>query len=243
MHDFGAFCYLDMQKTGSSFISTFLRRNSLLPVKKFKKHGRILKEKSVTEGKFFFISSREPLELYISLYSFGMRDKGALHKILLGSNPTVASFYDNTAAGFSNWLAYVLDPANAKILGQGFTLGEAKLYGLMTYRFLVLSFLNPAEVLRGIKSREELLEVYAAKKLHSAVVRNESLNKDMAELVEGPLHPYIRDADAAAVELRAGAKRVNESPREDIFAIGPELQAMLWEREWFYVDVLGYSAG
>ena len=41
MYDFGAFCYLDVQKTGSTFIERTLKEVSILPIALSSKHASV----------------------------------------------------------------------------------------------------------------------------------------------------------------------------------------------------------
>ena len=47
MDDFGKFVYLDVEKTGSTYISAFLEQHANLQRKKFKKHARVTDDVSV----------------------------------------------------------------------------------------------------------------------------------------------------------------------------------------------------
>lgn len=243
MHDFGKFCYLDVEKTGSSFVSEFLNTHSASKQVEHIKHGRVHKRESMADGKFFFISAREPLDQYKSLYFYGVNKRGALFSNLYRKNNPAVAFYDGTTEGFSRWLEFLLDPENAALVGRNYQPHEAKLYGLMTQRFLTLSFFRSSQALAGIDTREALTALYLKNKLQSAVIRSESLNSDLAGLVGGPLRPFIRRPEMAIGELRSTTKKVNTSARPDSSRdVVPDdgLLDRLHDREWFLFDVIGY---
>src|SRR5215469_2289548 len=112
MHEFETFVYLDVPKTGTSFIGSVLKRFS----------GEKLVRKTLHTGvstaydasKFHFISVRDPFQQYLSLYSFGCQQKGKLFKYL--SKRGLTGVYDSSLQGFSAWLAFVLEPQSAEFL-------------------------------------------------------------------------------------------------------------------------------
>ncbi len=242
MHDFGQFCYLDVPKTGSTFISRFLQKHSALEQVDFEKHGRLHRRRQIEPGKFFFISAREPLDQYKSLYFYGVNQKGALFS-LLTSEAGLLDCYDGTAEGFSTWLRFVMDPKNFPVFTTH-PAEDGRLFGPMTDRFLKLSFFRPARLLRSATSFDDLVDIYQKNKVHTEVVRNEFLNEDMARLVDGPLRAFIKDPDAAIAELRSTDEKTNPSTRADKkteFVLDQDLLEQLRERERFLFEVIGYG--
>ena len=242
MHDFGKFCYLDVPKTGSSFISKFLNKHSTLDQVGFHKHRRLRDDEHTEPGKFFFISVREPLDQYKSLYFYGVNGGGALFSYL-DKEDDLGRFYDGTAKGFSNWLEFVIDPKNLPYFSSRRP-EDGRLFGPMTHRFLRLSFFQPSKLMKRATDFDSLVDLYQKNKVHRAVVKNESLNMDMADLVDGPLRPFIKNPDSAIAELRSTRKKINQSGRSDKgakFALDPGLLAHLRERERFLFEVIGYD--
>ena len=78
MHDFGKIVYLEMQKTGSTFVNSFLRECCLLEEISYKKHGVVRDD--YASDKFYFITIRHPYDLYSSLYRYGLDGQGAFTK-------------------------------------------------------------------------------------------------------------------------------------------------------------------
>ena len=74
MDDFGRIIYLDVEKTGSTFISKFLQENMACQRVRKVKHGRIGND--FKKDSFYFISVRNPLSQYLSLYRYGCGGKG-----------------------------------------------------------------------------------------------------------------------------------------------------------------------
>ena len=241
MHDFGAFAYLDVQKTGSTFVSGFLSRHCAAHEVAHRKHGAVTEPGA--DGTFYFISVRDPLSQYRSLYAHGVGGKGRL-RARLAEVGRAGDTYDGSRAGFARWLGFVLDPANHGLLAPRYLASEARLYGLQTHRVLQLSFLRPRRVVASFACRADVSAAYAARRLHQAVIRTETLNSDLARLVDGPLASFTADAAAAQAELARPPNKVNASAHSEgtlDLGIDPATAALIAEREWFFYDVLGYA--
>ena len=248
MLDFGKFCYLDVQKSGSTFVREFLTRHLALPLGDSEKHAPLgIKHPCPPEGKLFAISVREPLGTYLSLYHFGMGDAGSVREVLREqlSDGEIAALYDGTQQGFHRWLNFMLAPTASALFGRP---PELQPCGLLTWRFLRLALHCCEERLAGCRSAAAISAAWRQHRLHGPVLRNETLNSDLADLVQGQLRPWMKDVDAALAELRAGPARVNASAytgwqkREDAArtALPEALARKLAAQEWFFATELGY---
>ena len=108
--------YLDVQKTGSSFICSFLKNFSSEPKIRSEQHAGMPED--CDKSKFYFISVRDPLDQYLSLYSFGCQTDGQLYQRL--QKKGYDDFYDGTWSGFRSWLEFILEPEHAQLLGGGY---------------------------------------------------------------------------------------------------------------------------
>jgi len=239
MHDFGAVCYLDVPKTGSSFVSHFLNEHMREPAVEFGKHRRVQDPNAARDGKLYFISCREPLAQYMSLYRYGLSGKGAIRS-RLNDVAAASRSYQGRGEHFSDWLRFVLDPQNHTFFDKGYTARAARLVGFQTFRFLVLSFDRPRVAFRQMRTREDVVRVYSEKKLHTAIVRQEHLQEDLAALCRGPLGPHLKDRAAAIAALQQESARINAS-KEVPLVPDEDALALVAEREWFAYDVLGYQ--
>jgi hypothetical protein len=238
VYDYETFAYLDVQKTGSSFIAKLLQTFSKEALIASRRHGRIGQPQ---EGKFYFISCRNPLDQLLSLYFFGCAGSGHVRTAL--SKADRVDFYDGTAAGFDAFLRFVLDPAHAAVFGENYAeSGIAPIAGLMTFRFVALAIPRAVKRLSRCESRSDLIRIYRRWNIAEEIVRAERLNDTMRELVRGPLRNRIADPEAAVAWIDTAA-RVNASKRRDRengFVISPAAKRLVEEREWFLFDVLGY---
>ncbi|GGA24615.1 hypothetical protein GCM10011498_27040 [Amylibacter cionae] len=245
MLDYGSFCYLDVQKTGSSFIVDFLGRHASEEPVKFVKHRRVsFKRAKQDQATFYFITARDPLDQYKSLYYFGLTKTGSPIRRRLDAHFSGGdSLYADGPAGFPKWLEFMLDPQNAHFYEAPYADTHSGMFGYMTYRYLTLALPGKHKELNGFKDRDQVVRRYKNKGLPQAVIRNESLNADLADLIKSHLGPYLSDAVAAVNELITSDARVNASNRSEAKdVLSDDLLRAVQEREWFLFQQLGYPA-
>lgn len=231
MDDFGKFVYLDVEKTGSTYISSFLESYARLPRRKFDKHARVTSD--YDPKALYFISARHPFEQYKSLYQHGYGRKGLLQKRLRQSGK--GHLYSGEAAGFPRWLEFVLDEANAGYLGKHYQEVNCGLIGFQTFRFLRLSMLHPIRKMARVRSMNELREQYHRSKIHQHIIRNESLDDDLRNLIEVHLSKYFDQIDLVDKAAENVDRIKNASSKMDISedSVNPDLMALLYRKEEF----------
>lgn len=177
MHDFGKLVYLDLQKTGSTFTSSFLDQCCILQQRKYQQHEIITDD--YNPDAFYFISIRHPIKLYSSLFRYGKEKGGGLFKRIEASGAVDA---DKLYGDFNTFTEFVLNPKNAPLLDTAFLPAISEKYGFASYRFLRLSLQRPmlkiGEHLREKTSTREFKKDF----IHSLVIKNESLNEDLYDL-------------------------------------------------------------
>ena len=201
MHDFGKIVYLDFQKTGSSFVSQFLRAACIHPERRLQKHAWI--EDDFSRDASYFITVRHPLMLYSSLYRFGLDKRGGIHARIMKANR--ATVYSS----FESFTAFLLDPGNAAILHPYYGENAAREMGFMSFRFLLLNLQFPLAKIGECIARGDALSSLMGQSIISHVLKNENLNSELLRL-SMELLPQHFDA-AKAKEFLARAPRVNES--------------------------------
>jgi hypothetical protein len=238
MHEFETFVYLEMEKAASTFIANFLKKHAAERLLRARKHLGM--DADCDRSKFYFTSVRDPLDAYISLYSFGCLNRGGFRTVL--SRRGADAFYDGSLEGFSGWLYYVLDPANAAALGGGSGLAGA-IAGLQSCRFLRLVIPDAKHVLLACAREDDIRRVYAEQRLTDDIVRYEHLAEDFARLLRGKLAHAFGDAEAVVQAMESERPRNASSrvdARRDDFILAPELVARLREREWFLYETFLY---
>jgi len=242
MHDFGDIVYLDVQKTGSTFISAFLSEACKTPEQRCVKHGRI-KDDYRPEA-FYFISTRHPIRQYKSLYRYGVDQKGQLFGALRDAGQQ--GFYErNDSEGLNAFIRYVLNPDNAAMVGEGYE--KTCRYhdvGFFTHRHLMLSLPRASQLLhRGglsalnpFQAKPDLRKVYPGQRIFSFCIRQERLEDDLTKLYR-EIKPQAFDQDKAAAFL-AGEQRINTSSRSEkaVHELDAESLALIRRKEALLID-------
>jgi hypothetical protein len=230
MIEFDSLCYLQNQKTGCSMVEMFLRQRCSEGIVRYEKH---MAPKRRKPGKFYFISVREPLDTYLSLFNYGLDGKGELFARLVAAG--FGGLYSNGIEGFGAWADFVLDPKHASLMHpKGYPAVSSQL-GLVSFRYLRLAALHFEQHCCGLTSHAAIVDFFRAQQLVDAVIRYESLQHDLQALVEGPLRHAFADLSAALAWI-AASPRINESTRRDRNArpvLAETLRQRLVEREWF----------
>lgn len=203
MHGFKGFVYLDVEKTGSTYVSKFLKETSKEKMTSHVGHMPVKKYKSP----FYFISVRHPFQQYKSLYQYGCEGKGGLFLSL--KQHTKADFYDSTVNGFNRWFEFMLDTENAHLLTKKYAKVNADVIGLNSFRFLRLGLKKPMFNMSKINNYSDIEKVFQENKFYNAVIKNETLSDDLASLAENQLSDFL---DSAKVEEFLSAdKKINTS--------------------------------
>lgn len=233
MIDFGKIVYLDVQKTGSSSVKRFLRANLDLPERAHRLHAPA---EAYRPDSFYFTSVRNPLAMYASLFQYGLQGRGGLVSRFRAAG--LAGIYQPDTAGFERWLGYILAPENVGLFGAQRRNTLPEMIGLQSYRFLKLSFVNPAALLQSITTKAQLRTVYRQKKLHSLVLKTETLNQGLENLLNSEVGPFFTSRKQVICYLE-NAKRAKQSkPVAEFQAanISPDLKYELKQREWFLYE-------
>lgn len=243
MHEFETFVYLDMEKTGSTFISRMLNDFSKETPQMQAHHKPV--DADFDPKKFYFISVRDPLDSYLSLYSFGCQKQGKVYAHFRKRG--FGDMYDGTAEGFNAWLRLMLKANNVLPLGDRYhKVADGRLAGLLgfqSYRYLRLAIPDAENLLADCRSEDDIRAVFKANKLPKFTVRHETFVEDLCRLLSGPLAYAMEDVDAALEHVRT-AEPMNASERvdkgEEKFRVMKRLRTRLKEREWLMAEVFGY---
>jgi hypothetical protein len=227
VEDYGKLVYLDVQKTGSTFISAFLRECANLGLHHSEQHARVAEARP---GTIYAISVRHPLEQYVSLFRYGLDEKGAVFSRIKSIGREDLYHAD----GFDDWMRFILDAANAKVLGEGYADVAGLGMGFQTWRFLALSVVNPRDrfLNAGVES---LKDIYRQHNIASVILRNESLNADLREKLVS-VHPDWFDLEKAEAVLSKG-DRINASTTQIARAkLPPDINEVFFRKEAFLLD-------
>ena len=182
-----SFCYLQNHKTGCTFVETCLRKFCVQPLLGYKKHAAL----AGPPGKFCFTNVRDPLELYRSLYAYGLEGQGTV--FLRFNRFGHGDLYKQEPEGFANWLGFVLNARHAPLLSDYYVESVAELVGFMSWRFLRLACPGFEKAAPNLKNMDELIRFVKQNYVLNAVLRQENLREDLRYLVQGQLRPYFTD--------------------------------------------------
>lgn len=208
MDDFGRFCYLDVQKTGSTFVTAVLTAGCRLPLLKSEKHRAIREASGKANGPgvfrddtFYFNSIRNPKSYYVSLYNYGCDGRGGLFSRIAASGH--AGLYGGSERDFHRWLDFMLDENKAGLFDKEYESVCGSGIGLVTFRFLRLSMAEPQKYLAQAKSYPEIERIFGARNIAHSTMRNETLVADLRQIIFAQL-PEFFDLDAAESALNSG---------------------------------------
>lgn len=229
MHDFGNLVYLDLQKTGSTFVSHFLNRTCKLPLVREIKHARIDGWR-YNKRAFYFITIRHPVTQYSSLFRYGLDRRGGLYERLkkLGKG----DLYRGDRDSFNRWLRFLLDFSNAALLGEDYERAPvAYNLGFLSFRYLMLSLARPLRTLSKNPESVDVLRFAKDNTIVSHVILNESLNDGLLKLAT-VIKPEYFDQNAVR-KFFDGQARVNASTvnAKEIEGIDDDVRKLIREKE------------
>ncbi len=228
MHDFGKLVYMDLQKSGSTFVSRFLRETCILPELREWKHGRL--NGRPKKGVYYFVTVRHPVAQYSSLFRYGLDGRGGLYERLqkLGKG----KLYSGDEGAFNQWLRFVMDYRNAAYLGEGFEkVPESFDLGFLSFRYLMMCLAKPERTLLLKPEVMELSEFVRENSIIDHIIYNEVLNEGLIEL-STRIRPEFFDQEKVEKFFRE-EKRVNESATgaEQLGALDEQVRALLKRKE------------
>lgn len=217
MLNYETFCYLQNQKTACTFVETFLRTFANEKLIRFAKHRTPRRRR---KSKFYFVNVREPVDLYKSLFSYGLDKEGAIFTSLRRKH--LLSLYEKGNDGFEEWLLHILDPANSRQLSRSFEPHAKRGMGLATWRYLRLATFD-------FKADEPCMNY---------VIKYETLVSDMNDLITNHLGHALSDVPAALAWV-ANSKPINSSSRRDRgseLKLSAATRRLLLERDKYLYD-------
>jgi hypothetical protein len=238
MHDIGGrIIYVDMQKTGSTRASDFLNKCSVLRIRRFAKH-QVLTQDYVTPGAFYFTTVRNPFDLYVSCFRFGCDGPDAIRLWMEAKGlEGLERMYQPTNDAFNAWIEFILDPANARYIGDGFPLVSRHGIGIMSYRHLIYSIRHPSKVLlNDIHSSADFEKLYLDESVMDLVIRNEELDEELRKLATERL-PELFDEAFIDLYFERRKPRLNETRtgKAEDFTFSDATRALVREREDFLI--------
>jgi predicted amidophosphoribosyltransferase len=201
MHDFGKLAYLDVHKTGSSYVSDFLNTCCTLQQVRFSKHDWVRED--YRQDCFYFITIRNPIDMWSSLYRFGLDKKGDVYNRLYKIG--LSSKYES----FNSFVEFCLNEKNADLLGFDYNEEISKLIGFMSFRFLKLSLRYPMKQIRQCINNSLNLQALENNFITKLEIKNEMLDEGLINL-SMKLYPQYFNAEKVSKYIHSNSK-VNAS--------------------------------
>lgn len=223
MHDFGKIAYLDLHKSGSTYVSRFLRSCCTLEEVRFQKHDWVRDD--YNPGCFYFISIRNPVGLYSSLYRYGLERKGGVFHRLEHLN------LQNCYESFNSFTRLLLDEDAASSIDPEYTTEIAQQIGFMSFRFMMLSLQYPRHQIGNAVRDGQPIRSLEKNFITSLELKSEELADDLRTLAMD-IRPQYFDREKAARFLDENA-RINASsvPEESNDALTDDLRQIMSAKE------------
>jgi len=244
VQEFENVAYADLQKTGSSTIKAVLR--DILDEEFVDRSAHGGPREGYDRSKLAFISAREPLSLYISLFNFATMEKeGNLYGRLCRSGHE--SLYAPSLAAFERWLEFVLDPRNAAALKRSYVdCAPCETIGLLSFRLLYISVPNALKKMSRDKFKErDAIRALFGRRIWREHVRIEALGRDLFAFLarhadrlrfRAPLP--AEDAFMAALPAKNVSRKIEGLIPGNV---APALRQRVREREWLFYEAFGYD--
>lgn len=223
MHDFGKIAYLDMHKTGSSYVSRFLRACCALEEVRFRKHDCVRND--YNPECFYFTSIREPIGLYSSLYRYGLEEKGGVFHSLKHHN--LLSCYES----FNSFTSLLLDSDAAPCVAPGYTTEIAQQIGFMSFRFVTLSLQFPGPQITNAMKQGQEIRSLEKNFITSFEMKTENLTDDLKSLSLVIFPQYFNENKVGRFFDENEASNKSAIPHESIDALSNELKDKVAKKE------------
>lgn len=224
--------YLDMQKSGSSYVRQFLLACCSLPLKHYDQHGRIRAD--YDPRAYHFITIRHPFALYVSLFRYGLSGEGLLRFEL--TKRGYEDLYQPNAEAFEHWMAFMLDDENARALGESFKDVAGRGFGFQTFRFLALSFAEPIKKLQTVSDYSGVVALYEQSNILDKVIRNESLSEELRDLATRRAPQFFDQAKAESFLNKRERVNASSTQLSVDYTLSPALMQRFEEKERFLLD-------
>jgi|HubBroStandDraft_5_1064220.scaffolds.fasta_scaffold138784_2 hypothetical protein len=244
MQEFENVAYMDLQKTGSTTIKAVLR--NVLDESFVHRGAHSGPREGYDRSKLAFISAREPLSLYISLFNFATMEKeGNLYGRLCKTGHE--SLYAPSVAAFERWLEFVLDPRNAAALKRDYAnCAPCETIGLLSFRLLYISVPNALKKMKRDRFEEkDAIRALLGRRIWREHVRVETLGRDLfaffarhADRLRFRAPLPAEDAFVAALPTRNVSRKIEGLVPGNV---APTLRQRVREREWLFYEAFGYD--
>lgn len=247
MYKINGMVFLDLHKTGSSHIQKLMEKYIYQEDVFFKKHASV--KSRYEPSAIYFLSVRDPLEQYLSLFKYGLSENGNLYNSLkkIGKHDLYSK---KDAEGFFEWYSFISSYESVGLLGEGYSdYKEHHDYmGFFSYRLLKLAFRNIKNALRDVRCKEDIEKAISERSIVNFYVRNECLEDDFMKVLDACSSPCFIDRVKLKKPIGEIREEIHDQPKcnvsqvENLRLEGPELSEVknnIKKQEWIY-SLFGY---
>lgn len=256
MIEYEKFIYLDMYKTGSTYVVQML--NKLMegkPVRSFR-HAPLTKGRPFNwkQGKYAFATVRNPWDWYVSMWAYSIEQPNVLFfrdvRKVLGAEGATALFNpDNPKESFARWLKAINDPEFLKKVMTDHPYSKTPLnrfLGFYSFRFIRITTPHPGLFLRPLFIRNMDAAIAHQKRwaIYDRVFKSETLTEDFSQFVIENQERCGFKKNAQRVLNRHAAVPKNTSSRSlasyrDYYT--DELRDLVASRDRLIIDLFDYK--
>jgi hypothetical protein len=256
MIEYEKFIYLDMYKTGSTYVVGLL--NKLMPEKPVRslRHAPLTKGRPFNwkQGKYAFATVRNPWDWYVSMWAYSIQQPNVLFfrdvRSVLGEKGSKELFdAENPKESFGRWLRALSDPAFLKVVMKGHPYSRSSVstfLGFYSYRFIRVTTPHPSIFLRRwyIWNMDRAIAHQKRFAIYDRVFRSETLTEEFSEFVLANQERFGFKPNAKGILKRNAPTPKNTSNRtltsyRDYYT--DDLRDLVARRERLLIDLFGYE--
>lgn len=256
MIEYEKFIYLDMYKTGSTYVVSLL--NKLMPQKPVRsfRHAPLTKGRPLfwKQGKYAFATVRNPWDWYVSMWAYSIEQPNVLFfrdvRAALGEEKAKRLFdRSNPKESFGLWLKAINDPDFLRKTMTDHPYSRSSVNGFLgfySYRFIRVTTPHPAIFLHRWYMRNMDRAIAHQKRwaIYDRVFKSESLTEDFSAFVLQNRERCGFKENAAGILKRNAPTPKNTSSRSlnsyrDYYT--DELRDLVARRDRLLIELFDYK--
>ena len=256
MIEYEKFIYLDVYKTGSTYVVSLLDRlMASKPVRSFR-HAPLTRGRPFfwKQGKYAFATVRNPWDWYVSMWAYSIEQPNVLFfrdvRAVLGEEGSKALFDpEKPKESFALWLKSLSDPDFLRKVMRGHPYSRSSLnsfLGFYSYRFIRVTTPHPSLFLHRwyMWNMDRAIAHQKHAAIYDRVFKSETLTKDFSQFVLDNRDRLGFKPNAAQILERQAATPKNTSHRtlnsyRDYYT--DELRDLVASRDRLLIELFGYE--
>ncbi len=256
MIEYEKFIYLDVYKTGSTYVADLLKRLVKEEPVRSVRHAPLTRGRPFfwKQGKPAFATVRNPWDWYVSMWSYSIVQKNVLffrdvRKAVGPENASLLFDSSRPRESFSLWMKSINDVDFLQQVMTGHPYPRSGLSGFLgfySYRFMRVTTPHPSIFLRqwNISSVDRAIAHQKRWAIYDTVLKSEGLKDSFAKYVLDHRKQCNFVSNAETILENRGAKAKNTSERtlpsyRDYYT--DELRDMVANRDRLFIDLFGYE--